>query len=188
MQWKGSVSEVGLVESTFALSQPPYNSGPPSSREQLGEGVACVEVWVSQWWAVAAGSWALTTYILQLQPELWRLGNGSRANYNDWLPVCWHFSDGDCRVEDTRGRRRAVSHWLSSFLLLHENSQRLKSDWLHRKEMFHDLVRQSWREARDRWCCTDGGLVAHPTILIYLYIWKKKKHLKTASYNVQLKS
>lgn len=35
-----------------------------------GEGVACVEVWVSQGWAVAAGSWALTTYVLQLQPEL----------------------------------------------------------------------------------------------------------------------
>lgn len=49
------------------------------------------------WWAVAAGSWALT-HVLQLQPELWNLGNGSQPNYNDWLPVRWHFSDGDCRV------------------------------------------------------------------------------------------
>lgn len=37
---------------------------------ERGEGVACVEVWVRQGWAVAAGSWALTTYVLQLQPEL----------------------------------------------------------------------------------------------------------------------
>lgn len=35
-------------------------------------------------------------------------------------------------------------------LSLHENSQRLRSDWLGRKEMFHDLARQSWWEARDR--------------------------------------
>lgn len=41
-----------------------------SASEEGREGVACVEVWVSQGWAVAAGSWALTTYVLQPQPEL----------------------------------------------------------------------------------------------------------------------
>lgn len=47
-------------------------------------------------WAVAAGSWALTTYVLQ--PELWGLRNGSPPNYIDWLPIRWHFLDGDCLV------------------------------------------------------------------------------------------
>lgn len=44
---------------------------PPSEGAESGdgEGVVCVEVWVRQWWAVAAGSWALT-HVLQLQPEL----------------------------------------------------------------------------------------------------------------------
>lgn len=33
-------------------------------------GVVCVVIWPNQGWAVAAGSWALATYVLQLQPEL----------------------------------------------------------------------------------------------------------------------
>lgn len=33
-------------------------------------GVVCVVIWLNQGWAVAAGSWALATYVLQLQPEL----------------------------------------------------------------------------------------------------------------------
>lgn len=66
-------------------------------------GVVCVVIWLNQGWAVAAGSWALATYVLQLQPELWRLGNGSQPNYSEWLPVCWCFSDGDRCVRTIRG-------------------------------------------------------------------------------------
>lgn len=106
-----------------------------SASKEGREGVACVEVWVSQGWAVAAGSWALTTYVLQPQPELWRLGNGSQPNYNDWLPVRWHFSDGDCRVCRIRGERGGP--FLIGFSLFFL-CMRTAGDW--------DLI--GWREKR----------------------------------------
>lgn len=55
----------------------------PHHREQKREW-PCVEVWVIQRRAVAAGgSWSLATCVLELQPEILRLGNGSKPNYSD---------------------------------------------------------------------------------------------------------
>lgn len=43
-----------------------------------------------------------------------------------------------------KGKEEAHFSLVFPFLSLHENSQRLRSDWLERKEMFHDLARQNW--------------------------------------------
>lgn len=106
-----------------------------ADREEGEKGVACVEVWVSQGWAMAADSWAFATYVLQLQPELWSLGNGSQPNYNESLPIRWHFSYGDCRVCRIQGEGgRAISHWPSLFFLC----MRTAREW--------DLI--GWRRKR----------------------------------------
>lgn len=132
------------------------------SRKGRGSGLcACTEVRMRQWWAVAFSSWALTSPVLQLQSELWRLGNGSQPNYNDWLPVCWRFSDsvyhgsgyqrcvcvcmGGHGVGDV-GRGGNFSLVFSSHSLL-ENRRRLRSDWLARIETSRDLATLSWWES-----------------------------------------
>lgn len=120
-------------------SPPPHHLHHLYNFSPIAEGVACVGfLWSSC-------SWDLAPKVLQLQPELWRLGNGSEPNYNDWLPVCWHFSDGDCWVCWIQGEGGgAASYWASPVFLCLRTARGLGSDWLERKEMSHDLARQNW--------------------------------------------
>lgn len=49
-----------------------------------------------------------------------------------------------------KGKEEGYCSLAFPFLPLLANSQSLRSDWLERKGMFHDLARQSWWKARDR--------------------------------------
>lgn len=62
---------------------------PPTSYNSVGHphqrGVACVEIWLNQGWAVAAGSWALTT-----------LSSSSSLNYEGWAKAASLITVSDC--------------------------------------------------------------------------------------------
>lgn len=167
LEWKGRVSGSGFGTWTrrkggrsggvfnFADSQAPtsYNSvGHPHQR-----GVAFVEIWLNQGWAVAAGSWALTT-----------LSSSSSLNYEGWAKAASLITVSDCPSVGVSQMAIAACAWykekeghfslVSQTLFLHENSKRTRSDWLERKEMFHDLASQNPCKTREGWGCTGGAV------------------------------
>lgn len=152
--------EIGGVFN-FAVSKPPYNSARPpitGRGEWRGE---------REWSALRFG-WA-SRGLWQPAAGLSPMSSSSSLNYEGSGMAASLITMTDCPsfgISQTvivacvgyEGKEEAHFSLVFPFLSLHENSQKLKSDWLERREMFHDLARQNWWKARDRWCCTDGAL------------------------------
>lgn len=111
----------------------------------------------------------------QAAGPLTTLSSSSSLNYEGWAKAASLITMSDCPSVGVSQMAIAACAWykekeghfslVSRTPFLHENSERTWSDWLERKEMFHDLASQNRCKTREGWGCTDGALYVVYSVL-----------------------
>lgn len=102
------------------------------------------------------------------------MSSSSSLNYEGWATAASLITVSDCPSVGVSqmaiaacARYEEEGHFslVSRTPFLHENNESARSDWLEKKETFHDLASQNRCNARDGWGCTDGALYVAYSIL-----------------------
>lgn len=121
------------------------------------------------------------------------MSSSSSLNYEGWATAASLITVSDCpsvgvsqMAISACARYEEEGHFslVSRTPFLHENNESARSDWLEKKETFHDLASQNRCNARDGWGCTDGALYVAYSILAKktpdsLTCWLVVSHIKS---------